>query len=49
MGQHDVWYIVQCNPNCERKAVADIHRGASWASVTGAVYRRRYPEMRRAA
>lgn len=22
----DTWYIVQCNPNCERKAVAEIRR-----------------------
>jgi hypothetical protein len=22
----DNWYIVQCNPNCERKAVAEIRR-----------------------
>lgn len=29
--------------------VADIHRGASWATVTGAVYARRYRETRAAA
>lgn len=23
---NDIWYIVQCNPNCERKAVAEIRR-----------------------
>ncbi|RYE65801.1 MAG: hypothetical protein EOO81_12250 [Oxalobacteraceae bacterium] len=23
---NDSWYIVQCNPNCERKAVAEIRR-----------------------
>lgn len=26
MGQHGFWYIVQCNPNCERKAVSEIRR-----------------------
>lgn len=25
-GQNENWYIVQCNPNCERKAVAEIRR-----------------------
>lgn len=39
---NDSWYIVQCNPNCERKAVAEIRRAGFRAHMPRLVSVRRH-------
>lgn len=39
---NDVWYIVQCNPNCERKAVAEIRRAGFRAHMPRLAHVRRH-------